>query len=283
MSSLANLLLPPFDFPVAGSLVQVLIDGRSTHSFVQTRVAKHLQLPIISAPPFVVAVGNGDRLITEGIAQKSALTIQGHTFQPELFVLALHSANVILGASWIATLGWVRQHYDKMLFEFEYDGKPVQLIGDPPALPTPIQLHSFSRMAYTNVVAQFFRLDLVHVSTAEDDPSSPELEVLSSQFATVFETTHQLPPSRLYDHAIPLISESNPVNVRPYRYPHFKKTIIEKLVNEMSVDGIIQPSSSPFSSPVVLIQKKRWYMEILHRLQSFECYHSEGSLPYSHH
>lgn len=95
-----------------------------------------------------------------------------------------------MGASWLATLGWVCQHYDKLLFEFEYDCKPVQLIGDPPALPTPIQLHSFSRMAYNNVVAQIFRLDLVHVSAAEDDPSSPELEALLSQFANVFETTH---------------------------------------------------------------------------------------------
>lgn len=140
---------------MAGSRVQFLIDGGSTHSFVQTRVAKHLQLPIISAPPIVVAIGNGDRLITEDIEQQSPLTIHGHTFQPELFFLALHAANVILGASWIATLGWVRQHYDKLLLEFEYDGKPVQLIGDPPALPTPIQLHSFSRMAYNNVVLKF--------------------------------------------------------------------------------------------------------------------------------
>lgn len=60
----------------------------------------------------------------------------------------------------------------------------------------------------------------------------------------------------MYDYAIPLILETNPVNVRPYRYPHFQKTIIENLVNEMLADGIIQPSLSPFSSPVVLIQKK---------------------------
>lgn len=147
--------------------------------------------------------------------------------------------DVILGGLWLATLGLVCQHYNKLLFKFEYDGKPVQLIGDPPALPTSIQLYSFSRLAYTNVVAQFFHLDLVHVSDAEDDPSSLELEALLSQFSTVFETTHQLPPSRLYDHDIHLISESNPVNVQPHRYPNFQKAIIEKLGSEMMADGII--------------------------------------------
>ncbi|XP_073300538.1 uncharacterized protein [Primulina huaijiensis] len=241
---------------LAGSPVQVLIDGGSTHSFVQIRVAKHLQLPIISATSFVVAVGNVDRLITEGVVQQSPLTIQGHTFQPELFVLSLHGADVILGASWLATLGWVRQHYDKLLSEFEYDGKPIQLVGNPPALPTPIQLHSFSRTAYTDAMALCFRLDLVHVSATEDDSAPPELEALLSQFSTVFETTHELPPSRVYDHAIPLFPGSHPVNMRPYRYPHFQKAVIEKLVSEMLADGIIQPSLSPFSSPVVLIQKK---------------------------
>lgn len=47
-----------------------------------------------------------------------------------------------------------------------------------------------------------------------------------------------------------------PVNKRPYRYPSVKKDVIESLVQQMLDQGIIQPSCSPFASPVVLVGKK---------------------------
>ena len=52
------------------------------------------------------------------------------------------------------------------------------------------------------------------------------------------------------------MDESKHINVPPYHYAHFQKEEIEKQVDEMLKQKIIQPSSSPFSSLVLLLKKK---------------------------
>lgn len=76
------------------------------------------------------------------------------------------------------------------------------------------------------------------------------------EFSYVFTEPSSLPPIREVDHSIPLKEETKPVNVRPYRYAHYKKEEIEKQVQEMLSSGLVQPSISPFSSPVLLVKKK---------------------------
>ena len=46
------------------------------------------------------------------------------------------------------------------------------------------------------------------------------------------------------------------MNIRAYRYPPSLKDEIERQVNTMLDQGLIQPSKSPFSSPVLLVCKK---------------------------
>lgn len=48
----------------------------------------------------------------------------------------------------------------------------------------------------------------------------------------------------------------DPINVRLYRYPYLQKNEIETQVNEMLIVGLIRPSNSPYSSPVIVVKKK---------------------------
>ena len=77
---------------------------------------------------------------------------------------------------------------------------------------------------------------------------SPVVQPLLDEFAHLFTPPLGLPPSRNCDHTIPLIAGA--------RYAPILKSKIEKQVNDMLQQGIIQPSSSAFASPILLVKKK---------------------------
>ena len=81
------------------------------------------------------------------------------------------------------------------------------------------------------------------------------IQQLLSKYTEVLAKPISLPPKRAQDHQIPLQSGQGPVSAKSYRYPHFQKFEIEKLVKEMLASGIIRPSINPYSSPVLLVKK----------------------------
>jgi hypothetical protein len=101
---------------------------------------------------------------------------------------------------------------------------------------------------------------LVHLTPLQTDiieaPVPEPVQQLIQDNDTLFQQPTDLPAPRSFDHSIPIIPGVKPVNVRPYRHSPAQKDEIEKQVNEMLSNGILQPSNSPFSSPVLLVIKK---------------------------
>ncbi|MCO5596537.1 hypothetical protein L7F22_050602 [Adiantum nelumboides] len=86
-----------------------------------------------------------------------------------------------------------------------------------------------------------------------------ELSNFLNEFQDVFidDIPGELPPKRGDDdHMIELIPGSSPPNKPPYRVSQAQQEEIMKQVNELVEKGMVRPSSSPFCSLVLLVQKK---------------------------
>lgn len=87
-------------------------------------------------------------------------------------------------------------------------------------------------------------------------PNTTAIQELLHNYQDVFSDPQTLPPHRAYDHAIPLLPGSMPVNSRPYHYSPQLKSEIEQQVQQLLQVGLIAHSHSPFASPVLLVKKR---------------------------
>ena len=55
---------------------------------------------------------------------------------------------------------------------------------------------------------------------------------------------------------------TKPIRLSPYRTPIKDREIIDKAVDEMLDADLIRRSNSPWSFPVVIVDKKGWNQEI---------------------
>ncbi|GAU26773.1 hypothetical protein TSUD_317710 [Trifolium subterraneum] len=243
---------------IANHPVTILIDGGSTHNFIQTRVAKFLNLNTSPVNTLKVMVGNGHLLECHHLCNDVALTLQSHPFTVDFYVLPLSGADIILGAPWLKSLGPVIMDYSSLTLSFTYHDTPITLTADAPNNPTSISAHQLKRCIQTQSASELFHIQVItptHTPTTTAQPPSP-IHKLTRQYSHLFHPKPNLPPSRPTDHHIHLLPSSSLVSVRPYRYPFSQKNEIEHQVKELLHQQLIRPSQSPFSSPVLLVKKK---------------------------
>ena len=72
-----------------------------------------------------------------------------------------------------------------------------------------------------------------------------------------------MPPDRDIEFLIELLLGTGPISKRPYRMPAKDLEEIEKQIKELLDKGYIRPSSSPWGSPVLLVEKKDGMLEWL--------------------
>lgn len=99
----------------------------------------------------------------------------------------------------------------------------------------------------------FNSLSLNHLNKEEQ----LSIETICAKYSDVFFLPgDKLGTTKLYEHTITLKPNMAPVYVKPYRMPHSQKGELKKQVDNLLEQNIIEPCSSEWSSPVVLVPKK---------------------------
>ncbi|UYV79719.1 K02A2.6-like [Cordylochernes scorpioides] len=98
--------------------------------------------------------------------------------------------------------------------------------------------------------------EILNIDDSLDDSQKEKLRNLLRNYRDIFEFRKK--EASKTDNVKHRISTGNhlPTKQRPYRVAPAERQIIQEEVNKMEEIGIIQPSASPWASPVVLVRKK---------------------------
>ena len=158
--------------------------------------------------------------------------------------------------------------------QFYHNGVLVTLHGTTSPSLSLATLPQLNRMIHTESVATIHTITMLladslpppstpqtHSLSRDEQPTldsfHPDITQLLHRYSPIFSIPHGLPPNRPHDHHIHLKPHSNPINIKPYRYPHFQKESMTSMIADMLQQGIIRPSTSPYSSPILLVKKKQ--------------------------
>lgn len=198
----------------------ILVDGGSNHNFIQQPLVRELGLTTRTTFPLRIMLENCQHLQCDLLCQAVTITIQHIPFLVDLHVLPLCGVNIVLGVQWLKILGPIMIDYSNLSMTFFHVGHLVEFQGttDPASvILTPPQLRCLTRKQGASVCFHIaITLSELPSNDYEEPSFPPQVQHILTQFATLFEEPHSLPPSRPTDHHIHLHPNSSPVNVRPY-------------------------------------------------------------------
>ncbi|KAH9692146.1 hypothetical protein KPL70_016314 [Citrus sinensis] len=245
-----------------------------THNFLDVSVAKRTGCEVQQDKPLMVAVANGSKIASAATCKKLVWSMQGREFRADTRLIPLGGCDMVLGIQWLSQLGPILWDFKNLWMEFKWEGRRMVLRGStagPLKLVSAVHMQKDLKQVPQVAAAHIFSLLLepcINSTTTEiitDEPA--ELQHLLKKYHGIFMEPKGLPPPRAQDHRIPLLPDSVPPNIRPYRYPYVQKAEIERMIKELLAAGSIQRSVSPFSSPILLVKNKddTWRMCVDYR------------------
>lgn len=257
----------------------VLIDSGASHNFISPKVTTALGLVITPVAARRIKLGDGHKVVTRGICKGVRMKMGEIEIVIDALVLELGGLDMVLGVAWLSTLGQVIMDWKALTMEFADGNKWVKLQGQGNKDVRQSYVNTFLEDTHSRLGMDWWRSHFKSIEAGKMVVSEGVNTILK-EFSEVFQEQIQLPPKRTQVHRINLLPEHGPVNVRPYKYPHHQKEEIERQVEELLKAGVIKPSMSAYSSPVILVKKdKTWRMCVDYRALNKETIPDKYPIP----
>ena len=111
-------------------MVMVLVDGESTHNFIDASLVERRKKQTEIFDCFTVIIPGNNSVDSTKWILKLQVTIGNHTITNKFYVVTVSDTNVVLGIQWLYSLGEHIVNYQVPEIRFKiFDGKPILLRG----------------------------------------------------------------------------------------------------------------------------------------------------------
>ncbi|KAJ3703015.1 hypothetical protein LUZ61_006720 [Rhynchospora tenuis] len=237
----------------------VLIDTGSTHSFLNPSLLHTDKWKVSSTSPLNVRIADGSAMTTSVQCDNLPFKLQNHLLCVTARLLNIQGYDLILGMDWLSKHGPMNIDWEAGRVQLCKYGTKLDLVVTQEEAAVHLCHGLWNPTIEENkghllLLAQITCLPEVPV--VKCSIPCKDIQLVINKFPQVFQEPTTLPPQRTVDHKIPLLPDSKPASIRPYRYSYFQRIEIEKIIEDLLTNSLIRPSTSPFSSPVLLVKKK---------------------------
>ena len=273
--------LPLITTRASGLSLSTLLDTGASHDFISATTAKSLGLRIQSSKWSQVTLADGGK---QSILGRATLRLSIGPLRlavnPYVLPMLTDTASYILGSETLQKYSAVINYQTQQVSLRKGTlvcRVPLSISSEPPDSQTPLHVNfaltaickqtepeSIGRKEATRLLrrgahALLVRPKLSLNSVTSDSATAkdhPQLQALLHEYADIFQEVPGLPPMRPVDHTIPLIPGSQPVSRPMYRLSPLELEEVKRQVTDLLKKGMIRPSTSPYSAPILFVGKK---------------------------
>nr|XP_027187857.1 uncharacterized protein LOC113785482 [Cicer arietinum] len=223
---------------VQGVPLLVLVDSGARHNFISHKLVRSMGWPVEGTTPLNVKMGDGFKVVAQGVCRKLVLDLGSMTSTIDAWLFDLDGIDIVLGMSWLASIGGMWVDWAQKVLHFPIDSQWVELRGEG------IE-HNNNQLALQSLLGRpKLRYRGMFLSArAQGEPKGLKLR-------KPINDSHLNPALQIHE----LVAK-------------YSKNEIENQIRDLLLSGVIRPSQSAFSSPVILMKKKdgSWRMCVDYR------------------